>query len=92
MKRISFGTIVGFLLGLGLFMYSIFISTDNYFIFINVASFVMVFGGTIAATMISYKGEYVWESLKRLFRYLRQHTFTEKQSSKKLNKLLHGIK
>ena len=48
----------------GLFIGSIIISTDNYIIFLSLSSFVMVFGGTMSATFVSYEPRYVILSLK----------------------------
>lgn len=60
----SIATIVGLLAAFVLFFGSIVISTDNYVIFVDLASFIMVFGGTMAATFISYEPRYVLLSLK----------------------------
>ncbi|MBT4890279.1 MAG: flagellar motor protein MotA [Rhodospirillales bacterium] len=64
----SFATVVGLFVAMGLFLGSIFISTDNPVIFISGASFIMVVGGTLAATFISYEPRYVILSLKLLYR------------------------
>ncbi len=64
----SFTTILGVIGALGLFIGSIMLSTDNYFIFLSGASFVMVCGGTFAATFISYEPRYVLLSLKLIWR------------------------
>jgi chemotaxis protein MotA len=52
----SFATILGVLIGFGLFIGSVVLSTDNYLIFMNAPSFIMVVGGTFAATILSLKG------------------------------------
>lgn len=52
----------------GLFFGSIVVSTDNYFIFLSGSSFVMVAGGTLASTFISYEPRYVMLSLKLIYR------------------------
>ncbi len=64
----SFGTLVGLLVALGLFLGAIFISTDNWYIFFSGASFILVVGGTLASTFISYEPRYVLLSLKLLYR------------------------
>jgi len=64
----SFTTILGVIGALGLFIGSIMLSTDNYFIFVSGASLVMVCGGTFAATFISYEPRYVLLSLKLIWR------------------------
>ena len=67
----SFTTILGILVGLGLFVGSIFISTDNYFVFISLSSALMVIGGTLAATFIAYEARYVLLALKLIFKIFR---------------------
>lgn len=60
----SIATIIGFLGAMGLFLSAIVTATDDYAIFISGASFVMVFGGTMAAAFISYEPRYVIMSFK----------------------------
>ena len=60
---ISFSTLFGIFIGLALFVYAIVSSTDNYVMFISISSFLLVIGGTLAATMISYQGRYVVKTL-----------------------------
>lgn len=48
----------------GLFIGSIMLSTDNYLVFLSFSSFVMVFGGTMSASFISYEPRYVILSMK----------------------------
>ncbi|MCC9622578.1 MotA/TolQ/ExbB proton channel family protein [Thalassospira sp. MA62] len=67
----SFTTILGILAGLGLFVGSIFISTDNYLVFISLSSVLMVVGGTLAATFISYEARYVLIALSLIFKIFR---------------------
>ena len=62
----SIATIVGLMGAFGLFLGSIMIATDNYIIFVSAPSFVMVFGGTMAAMFISFEPRYVMLSLKLL--------------------------
>ena len=62
----SFTTFIGVLLGFGLFAASVFLSTDNYWIFLNLPSIIMVLGGTLAATLISYELRYFMLALKSL--------------------------
>jgi len=62
----SFATILGVLIGFGLFVGSIVLSTDNFLIFLNAPSFIMVIGGTFAATFIAYEPRYVLLSLRGL--------------------------
>lgn len=62
----SFATILGVLIGFGLFIGSVVMSTDNFLIFLNAPSFIMVIGGTFAATFIAFEPRYVIVSLKGL--------------------------
>lgn len=64
----SIATIVGFLGAMGLFLGAIVTATDNYWIFLSGASFIMVAGGTLASTFISYEPRYVFLSLKLIMR------------------------
>ncbi len=63
---ISFSTLFGIVIGLTLFVYAIISSTDNYIMFISISSLLLVVGGTLAATMISYQGKYVLQSILSL--------------------------
>jgi chemotaxis protein MotA len=60
----SFPTLIGFLLGIGLFVISILISTDNYMIFLHLAGFIMVIGGTTAATFVAFEPRSVLQTLR----------------------------
>lgn len=64
----SLATVFGVIASLGLFVGSIMISTDNYLVFLSLSSFIMVVGGTLASTFISYEPRYVLLSLKLLWR------------------------
>ncbi len=64
----SVPTILALLTAFGLFFGSIVVSTDNYLIFVSGSSFVMVAGGTLASTFISYEPRYVMLSLKLIYR------------------------
>jgi chemotaxis protein MotA len=78
----SLSTLIGFLIGLGLFLSSIVLSTNNYLIFCNLPSLLLVVGGTLACAFVSYQSRYVWLSLKNVGRL-----FIEQQVGRKtLNK------
>jgi chemotaxis protein MotA len=66
----SFATIIGILVAFGLFLGSIAVSTDNFVIFFNFPALIMVVGGTLSATFISYEPRYVILSLKLIWRIL----------------------
>ncbi|MBI2235561.1 MAG: MotA/TolQ/ExbB proton channel family protein [Magnetospirillum sp.] len=60
----SLPTIIGFLAGIILFLGSIVLATDNYVVFIDFPSFIMVVGGVFASTFISYEPRYVYMALR----------------------------
>ncbi|MGC2854046.1 motility protein A [Novispirillum sp. DQ9] len=62
----SIATILGVLIGFGLFVGSVVLSTDNFLVFLNAPSFIMVIGGTFAATFVAYEPRYVLLSLRGL--------------------------
>ena len=62
----SIVTIVGILVGLTLFLTSIFLGDAPPSAFWDTKSFLMVVGGTIAATFIAYKENYVMKAFKAL--------------------------
>jgi chemotaxis protein MotA len=66
MKMISFSTLAGIFIGFGLFAFAIMEGTENYIIFWSFSSLLLVLGGTLAASMISYEGRYVWKALGTL--------------------------
>ena len=51
----SLTTILGIILGFGLFVGSVVLKTANYMLFLDFASFIMVIGGTLAATFIAFE-------------------------------------
>ncbi len=62
----SINTFFAMLLGIGLFMGAIAVSTDNYWVFLSGASAVIVLGGTLASTFLSYEYRYVVSALKAI--------------------------
>ncbi len=64
--HISFSALFGFVLGMGLFIFAIFISTDNYLMFFSLSSLLMVLGGTIGAAMVSFEGHNVLLAFRQL--------------------------
>ena len=64
----SIGTILGIIIGIGLFIGSIVMATDNFIVFIDLPSVVMVLGGATAAMFISYEARYVILSLKSIIK------------------------
>ncbi|MHA1597542.1 MAG: motility protein A [Alphaproteobacteria bacterium] len=66
----SIATIIATLAAFALFAGAILISTDNITIFLSLPSFIMVFGGTMSATFMSYEPRYVLLSLKLIFKIM----------------------
>jgi chemotaxis protein MotA len=64
----SIGTILGIIFGIGLFIGAIFIATDNFLVFLDLPSVIMVLGGATAAMFISYEARYVVLSLKSIIK------------------------
>jgi len=60
----SVTTVIGFLVGIALFLGAILISTDNVMMFLSASSLIMVLGGTLANAFISFQGPYVLQALK----------------------------
>ncbi len=60
----SLTTVLGIILGFGLFVSSIVVKTANYILFLDFASFIMVIGGTLASTFIAFESLYVVNALK----------------------------
>lgn len=60
----SVTTVVGFLVGVALFIGAIWMSTDNVMMFVSVSSLIIVLGGTMANAFISYQGPYVLQAFK----------------------------
>lgn len=70
----SINTLLGVIFGLGLVVLAITLATDNWLIFFNGASFIMVCGGTLAATFISFESRYVLLALRDMIRIFRPQT------------------
>ena len=66
----SVGTILGFVMGIALFIGAIALSTDNFLVFLSLPSFILVIGGTFAASFISYEARYVLLSLRMIYRII----------------------
>ena len=69
----SFATILGVLAGFGLFFGSVLLSTNNPLIFLSGPSFVMVVGGTFAATFIAFEPRYVVQAMRIMGSILFAH-------------------
>ncbi len=60
----SFPTILALIISLALFAWAVASGTSNYLVFWDVPSLIIVLGGTMAASFISYEARYVILSLK----------------------------
>lgn len=60
----SINTFLAFIVCIGLFIFAVVISTDNYGIFLSFSSFLIVVGGTLGATFLGYEVRYVFLGLK----------------------------
>lgn len=69
----SFPTLLGFLIGIGLFFLSIVLSTDNYLLFLHATGFIMVIGGTTAATFVAFEPRYVLQAMRITVSIFFQH-------------------
>ncbi|MGE0255940.1 MAG: motility protein A [Alphaproteobacteria bacterium] len=69
----SFNTFLGALAGFGLFFGSVVLSTDNVVVFLSGASIILVLGGTLAATFISYEARSVMQGLAAITGAFRLH-------------------
>lgn len=67
---LSISTVVALVASLAIFIGSILMATTEPMIFIHAEGFVMVLGGTLAATFLSYEPRYVMIALKLIWRML----------------------
>jgi chemotaxis protein MotA len=58
--------LIGFAVAIGVFLVALFMSSDNIFVYANAHAFVIVFGGTLASTLVSFPVKRVW-ALFRVF-------------------------
>jgi len=78
MFRFSFSTLIGFVAGIGLFAFAVISSTENHTIFISLSSFALVFGSTMAASLISYSTMDVLRAMRSML-----HTFLHPPTSQR---------
>ena len=85
----SIGTIIGFIIGIGLFIYAIINGgASNPLVFIHPNSFFMVIGGTIAATFIAYKENYVIQALSGMFKIFKHLDINSKTLYEDVGKII----
>jgi chemotaxis protein MotA len=69
----SLPTVLGFVIGIALFIFAIVLSTDNYLIFVHATGAIMVLGGTTAATFVAFEPRYVLQAFKVTLSIFFQH-------------------
>lgn len=84
----SLGTLAGVLFGFGLFFASIFMSTDNYMAFLSLSSTLMVFGGTLAASYISYQPRYVWLAIKAIGQMFQKPKMSRELLNREIKRII----
>ena len=84
----SLGTLIGFISALVLFFGAIVLETDNYLMFINIPSIIMVLGGTLANAYISYQAMYVNNALKEAVKIFNQPKIDQNSLIKDINRSL----
>lgn len=63
----SLNTLLAFLLAFGLFIFAVVLATDNWLIFIDLQSAILVIGGTMAASFLGQEYRYVMLALRGIF-------------------------
>jgi chemotaxis protein MotA len=69
----SLPTILGFVVGIAFFLFSIVLSTDNYATFFHLTGIMMVIGGTLAATFVAFEPRYVLQAMRSAGSIFFQH-------------------
>lgn len=67
----SLNTLLAVLIGFGLFVAAIVLSTNNYLVFVSGAGAILVLGGTLASTFISFEFPYVINALRAIVETFR---------------------
>jgi chemotaxis protein MotA len=88
----SLYTVAGLLVGIGLFIGSIVMSTNNFWLFFNLPSLLLVGGGTLANAFISFQGRYVVAALKDAVMVLAHAKINEKLVVQQSRKVIEWAK
>ena len=93
----STGTIIGFLAGIGLFVYAIISGQDSSappypWVFLLPNSLLMVLGGTIAATFIAFKDNYVIQAFKEMVKIFKHLDINSKTLYGDVGKIINWAK
>ena len=84
----SLSSLLGVLVGFGLFIGSIFLSTDNWLAFISLSSILMVGGGTTAAAFMSYQARYVVLAFKAVWWMIKKPKSTREGLNTEILRLI----
>lgn len=84
----SLSSLLGVLLGFGLFFASIVMSTDNWLAFVSLSSILMVVGGTIAAAFMSYQSRYVGQAFKAIWWMIKKPKSTREGLNTEILRLI----
>ncbi len=84
----SLSSLMGVLLGFGLFFAAIAMATDNYLGFVSGASVLMVVGGTTAAAYMSYQPRYVGLAFKAIWWMIRKPKSTREGLNTEILRLI----
>lgn len=71
-------TVIGIFVGFLIVFLSIFLTAQNALVFINLPGLLIVLGGTIAATFVSYPPTYVWRVWRNFLTALRNEKLYDK--------------
>ncbi len=85
---ISFSTVVGITAGVGLFVTAVVSSTDNYMMFVSLASGMMVLGSTFAASLISFSFAEVMHAIKAMFQTILAGNTTQSHLSELVKRFM----
>lgn len=84
----SLAALLGVVFGILLFISSILLSTSNYFIYFDLPSLLMVLGGTIATSFMSYQYRYVIVAFKAIWWMLKKPKSTREGLNDEIGRLV----
>jgi chemotaxis protein MotA len=84
----SLSSLLGVLFGFGLFIGSIFLSTDNVMAFASLSSLLMVVGGTCAAAFMSFQSRYVIQAFQAIWWMIKKPTSTREGLNTEILRLI----
>ncbi|NUM59994.1 MAG: motility protein A, partial [Bdellovibrionaceae bacterium] len=64
----NFSSLIGIFLAVGVMVGTIMMSTKNSKVFLDSHAFMIVIGGTLAASLLSFSGKKIWQLTKVFFR------------------------